>query len=361
MDIRVLNKNFEDITILDEYESFLWTERYDKCGDFELYTAIDKNILQIIKQDYYLSIADSDRLMIVEKIQITSDVENGNKLKVSGRSLESILDRRIVWRQMNMQGNFQTGISVLLRENATEPADQTRLIPNLKFQMNNEDRITKLKLRAQFTGDNLYEAIQKLCEEYKLGFKIVLDDRNRFVFSLYMGEDRSYAQSENSYIVFSPGFDNIINSNYMESRTAYKNVALVMGEGEGAERKRLAVGTATSTGLERRELYVDARDLSTKLENEKTMPEAEYMEKLKQRGLEKLSKCQDVVTFEGQVDAVRMYRYGRDFFIGDIVQIANEYGHETTARVIELVRSDNKDGFTVYPTFKTINDTVETT
>ena len=49
-----------------------------------------------------------------------------------------------------------------------------------------------------------------------------------------------------------------------------------------------------------------------------------------------------------------MCQYGKDFFNGDIVQIANEYGHETKARILEIVRSEDKDGYTVYPTFKTI-------
>lgn len=48
--------------------------------------------------------------MIVEKIQITSDTEDGNHVTVTGRSLESILDRRIVWGQKLLSGNLQNGI-----------------------------------------------------------------------------------------------------------------------------------------------------------------------------------------------------------------------------------------------------------
>ena len=49
-----------------------------------------------------------------------------------------------------------------------------------------------------------------------------------------------------------------------------------------------------------------------------------------------------------------MFRYGEDFFNGDVVQIANEYGHETKARIVEIVMSEDEDGNSVYPTFKTI-------
>ena len=58
-----------------------------------------------------------------------------------------------------------------------------------------------------------------------------------------------------------------------------------------------------------------------------------------------------IISFEGQVDATRMYKYGEDFFMGDIVQIANEYDMETKVQIVEVVRSHNQSGTDVYPTF----------
>lgn len=61
-----------------------------------------------------------------------------------------------------------------------------------------------------------------------------------------------------------------------------------------------------------------------------------------------------ITSFEGETETTIMFQYGKDFFNGDIVQIANEYGHETKARILEIVHSEDKDGYSVYPTFKTI-------
>lgn len=47
----------------------------------------------------------------------------------------------------------------------------------------------------------------------------------------------------------------------MTSSQNYRNVALVAGEGEGLDRKTIPVGAAE--GMERYELYVDARDVSS--------------------------------------------------------------------------------------------------
>ena len=133
-----------------------------------------------------------------------------------------------------------------------------------------------------------------------------------------------------------------------------KNVTLIGGEGEGAERKYASVGEAS--GLNRRELFTDARDISSDVGDGVVLTDAEYTAQLKQRGKEKLTENEDVVSFEGEVDTTTMFQYGVDFFKGDVVQIANEYGHETTARIIEIVMSEDENGMSVYPTFKTAQE-----
>lgn len=181
---------------------------------------------------------------------------------------------------------------------------------------------------------------------------IIVNNNKQFVFKLYAGTDRSYDQSANPYVVFSPKFENIINSNYVESKSALKTVTLVGGEGEGSARKYTTVGGGS--GLNRRELFTDARDISSDVGDGVVLSDAEYTAQLQQRGKEKLAENTDVTSFEGQVETTVMFRYGEDFFNGDVVQIANEYGHETKARIVEIVMSEDEDGNSVYPTFKTI-------
>ena len=105
MDLLILDKNFDTIGIIDTYESFNWTDRYNEAGDFEITMVLDtvqhtKELLSIFVEDNYVYLGMSEHLMIIEDLNITTDQEEGNKLVVSGRSLESILDRRIVWDQV---------------------------------------------------------------------------------------------------------------------------------------------------------------------------------------------------------------------------------------------------------------------
>lgn len=478
-----MDNNFVEFDIIDTYKSMIWTDRYYECGDFELYTAMTPTILNTIKQGYYLSRLDSEHVMIIEKILINSTVEDGDMLTVTGRSIESILDRRVIWGQKTLNGNLQEGIKTLLMENVISPSNANRKIPNFIFEASTDPAITGLTIDAQYTGDNLYDVIQAICAEREIGFKVTLNDSKQFVFKLYAGVDRSYEQTENTYVIFSSRFDNLISSNYMESKSSLKNVTLVGGEGEGSARRYTAVGNVS--GLDRRELFTDARDISSDIDEDisasfnfsqyasqvfnnssktfvtdanfnscmvdvsayagrtirisipkysvtsgvatnyatvlvnsskqyistlkvwesydsanqgsledyeivlptdaayiytsmysqaaidksiyygKTddfdcttikLSNTEYISMLRQRGKEKLAENIEITSFEGEAETTTMFKYGEDFFNGDVVQISDEYGHETQARILEIVTSDDEQGFSVYPTFSMIQE-----
>lgn len=348
MNLFVLDTNFQSLTVIDTYKSLIWTDRYSQYGDFELYTLITDDILNYVKQDYYLWTPESEHVMIIEKILIKSDAEDGNTLTVSGRSIESILDRRIVWGRLRVNGNLQDGVKTLLDECIINPTDENRKIDNFIFEYSTDPAITELTLTAQYTGNSLYEVITKICNEHGLGFKITLNYDMQFVFKLYAGVDRSYNQFANPYVIFSPDFDNLLNSNYVESKSALKTCSLIAGEGEGAARKFASIGGGS--GLNRRELFTDARDITSDLGDGEFLSDEAYEALLMQRGKEKLTESAEVVTFEGEVEPSIMFKYGEDYFIGDIIQIANEYGHESTARIGEIVISENEEGISVYPT-----------
>ena len=352
MDIFVLNQNFETIDIIDNYESLIWTDRYFEYGDFELYLPMQKHLLESLQKDNYLYIRDSEHVMIIEDFEITTDAEIGSRLTVTGRSLESILERRIIWGQKTYSGIIQAIIKSMITDAIISPEIESRKIDNFVFQDSSDESAEGDSVDLQFTGNNLYDSVSVLCKTIGAGFQVILDADNNFVFSLYSGRDRSYAQDANPYVVFSPSFENIIDSRYVETNSSYRNVTLVAGEGEGSERKTITVGDGN--GLLRRELFVDARDISSQTQ-EGTLTDEQYNAQLTERGNERLQEYIASTAFEGKAETSRMFRYGEDFFMGDIVQITNEFGMESRARITEIIRSQNEEGLAVYPTFETID------
>lgn len=357
-----MNNMFETIDIIDKIESLIWTERYSSCGDFELYTPFDKKSMDIMQKilknlnstqyaDTLAWLPESETYMIIENVQVTTDVEASSKLVLSGRSLESILDRRIVWEQTLLNGSLESGIFKLLKENFMAPSS-IRYFPRFNYVSQNNKEISKMKLATQYTGDNIYDIIVNLCDIYDVGFKIFPDEKKRPTFMLYKGVDRSYDQNDNPYVIFSPKFENLSNSDMLISDKNNKNVTLVAGEGEGLERRTVEVNKKgyVTAYYSRKELYTDARDIQSDTGDEQLSDE-EYSALLTQRGLEKLNDYSKINAYTAEAIQTKNFIYEKDFFKGDIVQLENEYGMTTKAKVSEIIRSIDNSGYNVYPTF----------
>lgn len=352
MELLIMDENFAGVSTLDIFESLIWTDRYYACGDFEIYMPCSEKMLSTLKQDMYLYLRESEHVMIIEDIQIDTDVEDGAHLTVTGRSLESILDRRVIWNLTTLSGGLQAGIKQLLNENAISPSDPARQIPNLVFEDSTDTKITNLSLNAQYYGENLYDVICEVCESNEIGFKITLNDSNQMVFSLYAGTDRSYEQTENPYVIFSPGFDNLLNSNYISSKKTLKTVTMITGEGEGSDKKKAVAecSNGAGSGLNRREMHTDASGIS-QTDGENTISDEAYTALLQRQGIDELAQNTRTESFEGEVSSGRTYTYGTDYFMGDIVQNVNEFNIEATSRVTEYIMSQDESGIERYPTF----------
>lgn len=95
-------------------------------------SANDKNI-DILQNGYYIKRTDTDRVGIIETKTTQTNEETGDYIIVSGRMLESILDRRIVWQQTTLNGSINESLHRLLAENAISPSESARQIPNFTF------------------------------------------------------------------------------------------------------------------------------------------------------------------------------------------------------------------------------------
>lgn len=362
MDVRVLDTDFNLVAIIDLYETLIWTERYASCGDFELHLLMDEKYLDIFRLNYYLQLDDTDRLMIIEKFDIKDGNDEADMLIISGRSLESLLERRVVWSQTTFTGTIQNAVKKLLQENvctvdSVSPSNPLRVIPNLYFRENTDASLANYMVEMQFDGETIYEAINKLCSLYDVGYKIVCDSSYRFVFSLYQGLNRTVDQIMNPRVMFSPEFDTLSSSDYSASMAEVRTVAMVAGEGEGASRKKMSVSLFSEepSGLDRRELFVDAHDVSSDTEDGE-LTQQEYDDLLIQKGMEELLKYTVTEAFSCETPQLTQYQYGVDYFNGDIVQVQNQYGIERKMRIVEVIRTQSEVGYIVYPTFVIIDE-----
>lgn len=349
MDVYVLDKSFNVIDVVDNYESCIWNIYYFGVGDFELYLPATTRNISLLQAGRYL-VRDKDlidgnmyNVMIIRKLNITTDIEQGNYLTVTGKCLKSILQRRIVWTQTILSGKVENCLRLLISENAINPVIAERKITQLTL---GELKGFTETMRKQLTGDNLGDAVVDICTTYGMGWRVYVNSSKRMVVEFFKGLDRSDNQSDNARVTFSTDYDTLLSSNYTLDTEEYKNVALVAGEGEGSARKTVSVGTASD--LERYEIYVDSRDSST---NDGEITQTEYYEQLKEAGVDELETRKYTESFEGEIEPYSNYIYGVDYHLGDIVNVKNEYGVTATPRIIGVIESNSDEGVSVIPTF----------
>lgn len=338
----IMNKSFERVCEVDDFISFIWVTRYYTTGDFELCVDVNNIKTEYLVTGNYVLRDDDDNVGIIETINKEENEDGHEMLVVTGRFLCSVLSRRIIEKQTQLNTSVSTGVYSLITNEAIAPVDIERRIPNMLYGFfEKTDRLV-----AQYTGDNLLDAIEKICETYGIGHKTTLTEQNEFLFQLYEGVDRSYGQDVNQYVVFSDEYDNLISSSYIENHSEMVTNVLVAGEGEGNERKTLWVG-GNETGLNRYEKYLDQRQLST---NEGEVSDDVYYEQLNEAGLENITSF--TKTFTGQVHFDNI-EFKKDVYVGDICTIENAgWGVYINTRLVEVIESTSETGvYTITPTF----------
>lgn len=380
MDLYILDRDFNTLAVFDVYESFIWTDRYDEFGDFEAVFSPESDVFQFMVPKNYIWRKDSEHVMIIKRVEITTDAQNGPSCTVTGESLESILKDRVIDKQTLINGNLQNGIKTLLNNTIISPSNSDRRISNFVFISTSDPDITKLTLNAQYFGENLYDVVAEVCYDNHIGFKVTLSDDGKFVFQLYAGVDRSYDQTDRPYIIFSPKYDNFLNSNYVYDIDNIRNVAYIMGEepdveieyeedGEGnlvpvepipIIQYQIVEMTGSGKGLDRKEIFVDGSNLKTSYRDDEGntvyLNESEYRPQLIEKGKEELAEYYAEEVFDGEVQGDYQWILGKDYFMGDIVQIENEYGRSAKTRVVEMITSDSVTGTAFYPSFELVEE-----
>lgn len=357
MVIHVLDREFNLVGVIDDYISVIWRPAYYDIGDFELYINASSEAVQLLRKNYYL-VRDADiavdksgnvtysKVMIIKNLKLSTDAETGDYLTYTGRELKYLLHQRIVWQQTNLTGTAENGIRRLVDENAVRPTDSKRTIPSLALGVKAglTDTIEK-----QVTGDRLDQAVIDICTAYNYGWEIFINNKS-LVFIVYEGVDRSFNQNERPYVVFSDDFDNILNSTYELNSEEYANCTLIGGEGEGTERTYTSLGT-DKTGLERFETFTDAKDISQNKDSEDAISDTEYLALLQERGKENLAGLSITEGFSGEVLPDVNFKFGTDYYLGDIVTIINKYGISRDVCVLSAIESEDDTGARIIPQF----------
>lgn len=339
--IYIYDEDFKPVELLEGFNSLIWTNRWQELDDAQLVIPTSQ-IHEFTNYDdligLYLYNSDLEQHMLIDGYELTYDLTQGETVTIYALDLLDVLNRRIVWNQTVVSGSLTNCVTRLINENVIEPEDSKRTIDD--FVIGDFSIGTHTIASAQFTGDTIVEALHSLCDNQDVNYYIKIENK-QFVFYLEENQDLQ------NYVIFSKEFDNLISYDKLQSIREVKNVALVLGEGEGKNRTRASVNDYE--GLDRKELFIDARDLST---NEGEISESAYIEQLQARGVEKLQELSVDNALDASIDTQRMYQYGVDYNIGDFVKIQDYRDNSYKAQITEYITSQDVNGISAYPNFE---------
>ncbi len=235
----------------------------------------------------------------------------------------------------------ENAIRAFVNKNCINPIDANRRIPLLVLGESKEHTQTA---NFQTSYANVLEQLEDLSNVSGLGYRTLIDVKNKeLTFDIYEGRNLTSNQDVNPPAIFSKEFENILEQEYTDSLNNYRSLVLVAGEGEGTERELVTVGEGI--GLDRYELFADARDLQS-TDGEESI--AEYKSMLEERGRLKLAEHTDIQTFESKINLRSNLVYKEDFDLGDIVTCTSKKWNVTVnGRITEIEEVYEEDGLNI--------------
>lgn len=347
MDIYKLNANFEPTDVIENYKSWIWSERFRPDSSFVLTCEPGSSLIAALPLETLIGCSETDRVMYVETIEKTPDL-----VTISGRSLESWWERRA---SDTPYGSLGDSDELWEDDNPGYIVLQTLF----QFQYDSSDpnslpitvwtnNVTHDVIDAEYMpAGKVSDWLNTFCEAYDMGHSLVPNSVGTpyLKFRVYTGTDRT-SDSSNALVAFGSSLDNLQNTKKLNSTANWYNIAYVCGD-KGTLYVPASGTSLSVTGAARRVLAVDASDI-------KTAPGTSLNKKLKSRGLAALADQKKTSAFDGESPADTRYKYRTDYFLGDLVELWDDDGTKSTSRVTEYVWASDDTGERAFPTLENV-------
>lgn len=343
MYLTIYDGELKALGAVDVYDTVIWVRRDTEYGAFEITAPATENNLNLLVK-YNIVQKDNDaEIGFINSIQITGDLEKGDVIKATGLFYCGVLNQRCVLTNA-------TNLKALIENNLRGLS----LISVDNFAAN-------ITFTNDFTGENLGECITALAKANGFGFKTLLDkSTGKIDFSIYYGTDRSVQQTVNPYVVFSDNYENLLESEYINSdvgvvNTVYARCKLPAGiESCIPPTYDITAGAGTCIF----EKYIEVEAVTYDVEfllpgGDDTITKAylnadETLIEMQAAAKAELVAIQE--NFQGTVDFKLKYR--AEYDLGDVVTVKNDkWGKAINQRITEVTEIYDNTSNAITPTF----------
>lgn len=372
-----MDSNFQPHSMVERYESLIWTERYLPSGDFVLVTPRIQETLQLMPLESTVTIRESTVPMVVESHKIQKPTRGVPKLEVRGRSCETWLDRRVAMILALDDSYTEIPAQYLAAKSASDAAYKAirAAIGDVErfqglgsvlsaiapvgsaldaFLRADTSPIVNLPLPADYVAltddwtnyeiprDNLYRVVLDLISQNHHGIKAVrpvTPGDTQIDIEIYNGADLTET------VVFDARFDQFDDATYLFSKQGSVNIAYIFGPTASERIRKNDDGvTPEVAGLDRRVMMVD----------ESSNEGLTSHDLRRSRALVELYNYNVTALFDGQTSDRIASGFNSDYFLGDILKLVGEFGLSENVRVAEFIRSEEPSGERSYPAFEVV-------
>lgn len=351
MDIEVFKRvgtsgfDFESAGILDTFKSLTAKWRYYTYSEFSLTILLDE-LKEIISEDtedatrrrnIITSLFTADNIININDVyfyidRVICEDSTEGELVISGKSLRAKALKRIIYRIYHQTKRPEQIIYDHLNNEVVNPSQASRKIQYLSIT--SPGTLSTSTVDYQNSYGVVSDEVDSLCSTYDIGIRETATNLQTPHNKLEIVKGRDLSD----VVEFNVDFDNLLSESYESSNFDEATMAWVFGEGEGTARMNVKLNDNLA-GLEREEIYVDARDIQKQTQDgngkDITLTDAQYKAALTSRGVEKLAEQVEVLTLNGDIDLESdLFVYGKDYQLGDRVRFSSKLFNLTKTSVL---------------------------
>ena len=352
--------NLEQGEAINGFTSVMWAERYREPGDFEIVAPLSSGILQQLPLGTMISHTNTLEVMMVENQNIKDEEDADPIVSITGRSLELILEDRILGANLSHQSVILTPYLIgpttvaaqavqIINEHIKTPGDVNNTLAYFEAWTDIAEGTSEART---FGRENLHKVIIDLLAVDNLGIKVIRknpwDDRGNDLktwFVIHKGVDRTAS------VIFSRKAGDLEGAEYFWSNRKYANSVMVVGR-----YVNINVHTPGYSGYNRSTMVVDADDIDGHLD---TVPSGSVLNDvvaaMGSRGNAALASQNHINLIRADISEISKYHYRRDYDIGDIVTVDGNFGEIAPMRVVEYVEIQDENEEKGHPTLETPN------
>lgn len=335
------------------------TERHFTYGSFSVEVPLGARHADRLREGR-LVLVDGAYWGLIDDIAVNVD-SGGMVLAVSGRQLKGLTADRITippafTTTTGAQGyDVATGTTEAVMKhfvagnmrNAAQPA---RIVYGLEIATDQGRGLADDKYMSRH--DVLADLLASLGEAGGLGYDIIPDlRRHKLVFDVVAGLNHTATQSERTRVIFDVARKTAMSQVYKRNTSDSRNIFYATMSGSEFADKALTVtylrdGEAEAQGIRRREIHLNISA---------DTPQAgdEYNE-LRRLALIEAEEYRPAEAFECEIAPDGLYRYRRDYSVGDMVTVRNlDLGVTMHTRITEMRTTFDASGISRVATFGT--------